>query len=364
MLRLKLTHRILGQYLAKPIYNKEGKLLLAEETMLTEPILKNLREQNIYFGYVNIFPELLYKDELFPDNQKILLLNSIYNLHEIIKRIIPVIADDAKRPELYKLSDSINSELYKIVSGLIDIAFYLDDSSLVNFIEYRFMFPFHINKIIMNLIYSAYIAKALKLNKTDIEKLLGAVIAADAGFYKLPDKFLNPNYYVSESDYNEILKHPYYSFDILRNIIGFDSVTASLTYMSHERIDGSGYPRKLKNDEINFLAQIIGIANTFTELKYSPRYKNMLSPELIYNLISGQCFGKNLSDIFIASVPPYPIGTTVFLNDSELGVVTGFDKNFPFNPTVRKIDAGNLYDSIVEYDLKLDKTKKITGYAW
>ncbi|MBP7654668.1 hypothetical protein KA977_14705, partial [Candidatus Dependentiae bacterium] len=311
-----------------------------------------------------IFPDLLYKDELFPDNQIILLLNSINNLHELIKQVIPVITDDNNRAQLYKLSDLINSELYKIVSSLIDIAFYFDDNSLVNFIEYRFMFPFHINKIIMNLIYSAYMAKALKLNKIDIEKLLGAVIMADIGFYKMPEVFLNRNYYCTESEYNEIMKHPYYSFDILRSLIGFDVVTASLAYMSHERIDGSGYPRKLKDQEISFLAQIIGIVNTFTELKYSSRYKNMLSPELIYGLIKGPHFSKNLSDIFITAIPPYPVGTTVFLNDSELGVVISFDKSSPFEPVVRKIDAGNLYDKIIEYDLKKDSSKKITGYVW
>ncbi|HPP86500.1 MAG TPA: HD domain-containing phosphohydrolase, partial [bacterium] len=221
-----------------------------------------------------------------------------------------------------------------------------------------------INKIILNAIYSAYTAKAMNINKLEIEKLLSAVILLDVGFYKLPERLLNRKIYYDNEEAKEILKHPFYSFDILRNIIGFDTIVASLVYMSHERINGGGYPRKLKASEIPELAQIIGITDTFTELKYSPKYKNMLNPELIYELIASDSFDKKISEIFIKAIPPYPIGTTVYLNNGEIGVVIDYDESQPFKPKIRKLDAGNLYKDIIEYDLKQDKNLKITGYVW
>ena len=364
MLRLKLTDKIIGMYIAKPIYDIDGKLLISQETVLTEPMLRNLKAKKINFVYVDIFPDLQYDDRMFPDNQKILLLNSIFQLHNRIKEFIPLVKDQNNRDQIFRQSEAISRDVFKIVTPLIDTVFYLDDTALNNFIEYRFMFPFSINKIILNLIYASYIAKSLKLNNSEIEKLASAIILIDIGFYTLPEEYTDPNYYYIHSDVERIKKHPAISFEILRNIIGFDTVTASLTYMSHERIDGSGYPRKLKGDEINILAQIIGIIDTFTELKYSPKYKSAVNPELLYSLLSSKKFDKKLSDIFISSIPPFQIGTTVFLNNGELGVVTGFEKNFQFRPSVRKIDAGNLYDNIVEYNLKNDDSINITGYVW
>ncbi len=364
MLRLKLTNKIIGQYLAKPIFDKDGRLLVSEETIITEPIAKNLREKNILYVYIDIFKDLKYDDSLFPDNQKILLLKSIEELHTRIKVFIPIYQELKERDAIYLHSDAITREIFKIVSPLIDTVFYMNDTALSSFIEYRFMFPFYIQKILINLIYGSYFAKALKLNNSDIEKLATAFILMDIGFYTLPDKFMSSNYFYAVEDYEKIQNHPLVSFDILRNIIGFDTITASLVYMSHERLDGAGYPRKLKREEIPLLAQILGIVDTFTELKYSPKYKNMLHPELIYNLLASNKFEKKLSEIFAAAVPPYPIGTTVFLNNGELAVVIGFDKNHPFNPTVRKIDAENLYDNIIEYNLINHASLSITGYVW
>ncbi|HPP88337.1 MAG TPA: hypothetical protein PLM75_10815, partial [bacterium] len=145
MLRLKLTKRLLGQYLAKPIYSREGRLLIAEETALTEPILKNLKDNNISVIYIAAFPDLIYKDDLFPDNQKILILNEIDDLHKLIKEIIPIqqpssAQDNNKRTELYELSDKILRKISNIVNTLIDVVYYFDDKTLKHFIEYRFMF--------------------------------------------------------------------------------------------------------------------------------------------------------------------------------------------------------------------------------
>lgn len=364
MLRLKLTEKIIGMYLAKPIYDIDGRLLVSQETVLTEPMLRNLKSKNIQFAYIDIFPDLQYDDKMFPDNQKILLLNSIFQLHNNIKDFIRILNEKDNRENIYRMSDQLSREIFKIVSPLIDTVFYVDETALNYFIEYRFMFPFSINKIILNLIYASYIAKSFKLGSSDIEKLASAIILMDIGFYMLPEEYGDSGYYYLHRDVEKVKKHPALSFEILRNIVGFDTVTASLTYMSHERIDGSGYPRKLKDEEIHPLARIIGITDAFTELRYSPKYKSAVNPELLYSLLNSKKFDKKISDIFLSSIPPFQIGSTVFLSNGELGVVINFEKNFQFRPTVRKIDAGNLYDNIIEYNLKNDESLNITGYVW
>ncbi|HYE67642.1 MAG TPA: HD domain-containing phosphohydrolase, partial [Anaerovoracaceae bacterium] len=73
----------------------------------------------------------------------------------------------------------------------------------------------------------------------------------------------------------------------------------------HERVDGQGYPRNLRLDEIPLQARILAIAEAYDAMRYGDLYKgfereNDAEEELIAN--SGTQFDGEIVEIFIKKV--------------------------------------------------------------
>jgi len=59
---------------------------------------------------------------------------------------------------------------------------------------------------------------------------------------------------------NIIREHPTHGYEILQDVeSGWD--LAEIVYQHHERLDGSGYPRGLKGEEIRLEARILSVAD-------------------------------------------------------------------------------------------------------
>ena len=90
---------------------------------------------------------------------------------------------------------------------------------------------------------------------------LGATIH-DIGKISIPAEILNRPGKLSEPEYTIIRCHPEIGHEILCGI-EFPWPIAEMVCQHHERLDGSGYPRGLKGDEICLEARIIAVADVF-----------------------------------------------------------------------------------------------------
>jgi putative two-component system response regulator len=72
----------------------------------------------------------------------------------------------------------------------------------------------------------------------------------------------------------------------------------------HERLDGTGYPDRLKSDGIPLLAQIMGVVDVYDAVTTVRPYKLALSPERAYEELTVEVERgwrrKDLVDVFIA----------------------------------------------------------------
>ena len=80
----------------------------------------------------------------------------------------------------------------------------------------------------------------------------------------------------SESEMIEIRRHPEIGYHILKSVDEYAPL-AECALSHHERWDGTGYPRGLKQDEIPFIARIIQIADAFDAMTSFRSYKETLS---------------------------------------------------------------------------------------
>jgi len=104
------------------------------------------------------------------------------------------------------------------------------------------------------------IAEKMKLSPDQREMIKLASMVHDIGKIYIPQSILSKPGRLSDIEFSLIKLHPQNSYEIL-NSIDFPWPIAELVLQHHERIDGSGYPRQLKGDEIMLESKILAVAD-------------------------------------------------------------------------------------------------------
>ncbi|RLC37037.1 MAG: hypothetical protein DRH33_06185, partial [Candidatus Nealsonbacteria bacterium] len=102
------------------------------------------------------------------------------------------------------------------------------------------------------------IARELELSEKEVKLIKIAALIHDIGKATIPMEILNKPTKLARVEINLIKAHPQTGYDILKDI-SFPWAVEEVVLQHHERIDGSGYPRGLKEDEILIGAKIIAV---------------------------------------------------------------------------------------------------------
>ena len=89
--------------------------------------------------------------------------------------------------------------------------------------------------------------------------------------YPTIDNLMHPNPGTEEDEYSEIKNHPTIGAHILSNATLFKDIIPIVKH-HHEHYDGSGYPDKLKGEEIPLLARIIAITDAYDSMVSNRAY--------------------------------------------------------------------------------------------
>lgn len=125
------------------------------------------------------------------------------------------------------------------------------------------------------------IATMLHLSETQIQNLLYAGKIHDVGKLQIPESILNKPSQLTPAEYEIIKKHSEFGYDIvMRETQNAD--IAKIVLDHHERLDGSGYPKGLKGDEISIEARIMAVADSFDAMTSNRPYKASISIEAAF----------------------------------------------------------------------------------
>lgn len=122
------------------------------------------------------------------------------------------------------------------------------------------------------------IATQLGFNWERIQGLRMAAAIHDLGKINIPSAILNKPGPISEHELAIIQMHPYTAYEILKDI-QFPWPIAETIYQHHERLDGSGYPRQLKGDQILLEARILAVADVVESIASFRPYRPELGLE-------------------------------------------------------------------------------------
>jgi len=120
--------------------------------------------------------------------------------------------------------------------------------------------------------YSLVLGKAFNFSKAEIKRLQLAAILHDIGKIGIRDNILLKEDSLNETEFEEIRKHTIYGEEILNHIEALKNIIPGVKF-HHEHYDGKGYPSGLKGKNIDVIARIIAVADTFDAIVTDRPYR-------------------------------------------------------------------------------------------
>ena len=170
--------------------------------------------------------------------------------------------------------------------------------------------------------YSHFIAQAYGLSAGEAELVLNAAPMHDVGKIGIPDRVLLKPAKLDDEEWNIMRTHSYIGYKIIGDHPGELLKTAAVAaYTHHEKWDGSGYPRRLKQENIPLIGRIIAVADVFDALTSVRPYKKAWPVEDAVAEIrkcSGSHFDPALVEAFSKRIPEILEVKLQFADDAAL----------------------------------------------
>jgi PAS domain S-box-containing protein len=143
------------------------------------------------------------------------------------------------------------------------------------------------------------IASAMGLPKDQIEAIRIAGTIHDLGKIFIPGEILSNPRPLSEYELQFIRFHPQAGYEILKSV-KFPWPIAEIVHQHHERLDGSGYPQRLKGDQILIEARILSVADVLEAMSSHRPYRPALGMDVALAEImrkKGTAFDPRVVDV-------------------------------------------------------------------
>jgi putative nucleotidyltransferase with HDIG domain len=124
--------------------------------------------------------------------------------------------------------------------------------------------------------FSRDIAAQVGMNRRDQELAHTAGLLHDIGRFALSDRVMEREGRLNEEDWTAIRRHPAIGADLLKDV-GVYGPVAEIVLCHHERIDGRGYPRGLKGDDIPEIARLVAVAEVYDTLTAPDTYRTQMN---------------------------------------------------------------------------------------
>ncbi|GEM_PF-540826 len=184
-------------------------------------------------------------------------------------------------------------------------------------------------------VFATSLAKHMGLGANDIKTLAVSGLLHDVGKMLVPPKILNKPGKLTEEEFKTMKDHVMLGYDyLLKN--GFNKDQLSIVVEHHERYDGSGYPKGLKDEEITLFGKIGAVVDIYDAITSNRVYHKRMEPPSALKLMfkwADSHINKKVFEFFVANVGIYPVGTVVLLNSNELAMIANVDKD-PLKPVV------------------------------
>jgi len=276
-------------------------LYLSHKNVLTQAELEKLAEKKIYKLYVSSEQESDYRHYVEE------------HLSEIVRdHAIPA---EKKSRIVYETSTSVVEDVFRepraetiqrskeVISSTVSLILSDDDATrkLMQLTSHDYYTYTHSVNVC---VFSVALAKRVfpSMSDDEFQRLGAGFMLHDIGKSRIPLSILNKPGPLDEAEWDLMRTHSAESANILKETGHLTNEARIVALQHHERIDGTGYPRKLRSREIHKFAKICAIADVFDALTTNRAYRDAMSSFDALNIMKSEMhdhFFKEYFDIFV-----------------------------------------------------------------
>ena len=148
------------------------------------------------------------------------------------------------------------------------------------------------------------LAQEMGIKGETLTHIRRGAILHDIGKMAIPDEILRKRGPLTDTERDVVKQHPIQAYDLLAGI-PFLEKALDIPYCHHERWDGSGYPRKLKGDEIPQAARIFSVVDVWDALLSDRPYSKAWPKERAKQYLrdeAGKQLDPNIVEVFLGMV--------------------------------------------------------------
>ena len=168
------------------------------------------------------------------------------------------------------------------------------------------------------------LARELGLSEPEVREAGMAGLLHDLGKMAIDPAILNKPGKLTDAEFLAVKSHPAEGHAMLLAGSGVSDVTLDVCLHHHEKIDGSGYPERLKGDQISLYAKMGAVCDVYDAITSNRPYKSGWDPAESLRKMAEWAeghFDPAVFKAFVKTVGIYPVGSLVRLESGRLGIV-------------------------------------------
>ncbi|WP_353177198.1 HD-GYP domain-containing protein [Delftia acidovorans] len=168
------------------------------------------------------------------------------------------------------------------------------------------------------------LARQLDLPPQQVREAGYAGLLHDIGKMAVATAILNKPGRLTDQEFIEMREHPARGLELLKAGGVDDPVVLDVCLHHHEKVDGTGYPHRLRGEDISLFAKMGAVCDVYDAITSDRPYKRGWDPaEAVHKMAewSAGHFDKTVFQAFVKSIGIYPVGSLVRLTTGRLGVV-------------------------------------------
>lgn len=181
------------------------------------------------------------------------------------------------------------------------------------------------------------LARELELGESEVRQAGLAGLMHDIGKAAIPLEVLNKPGALTNSEFTLVKMHPEKGYELLKQAGIDDPVTLDVCLHHHEKIDGTGYPKRLNGEHISLQAKMGAVCDVYDAVTSNRPYKLGWEPGMSLQRMAQwkNHFDQTVFKAFVKCVGIYPVGSVVLLKSGRLAVVVDQSPKSLLKPIVK-----------------------------